>query len=119
MNAHTPLLKPYGCPIGVDPQEWRRAIETRLNDLLDQSFALITALDLMEAECDLEPNGDDEPSLGWTANGGSALFTCDGDRELDNADYEPDCDDEDGHDAEYDPAEWGVADEDALHAIMH
>ena len=42
----------------MDPKEWRKAIETRLNELLDQSFALITALDCMEADCDLEDDGD-------------------------------------------------------------
>jgi hypothetical protein len=36
-------------PAGVDPRTWRQAIEQRLNDLLDQSMALITALDMMES----------------------------------------------------------------------
>lgn len=56
-------------------------------------MSLITALDLMEADCDLEETADDEPSLGWVDRGnpGNTL-----DLELDN------CDDEDGHDAEAD-----------------
>lgn len=48
-------------------------------------MALITVLDLMEADCDLEDGADDEPSIG--SYGGD-------DRERD------DCDDEDSHDAE-------------------
>ena len=40
MNAHTPVLKPYGCPQGVDPRQWRQSVETRLNDLLDRAMAL-------------------------------------------------------------------------------
>lgn len=83
MNAHTPVLKPYGCPQGVDPRTWRQSVETRLNDLLDRAMALITALDLMEVDCDLEDTADDEPSL-----------LCLDDLEQDN------CDDEDGGDAE-------------------
>ncbi|WP_192177574.1 hypothetical protein [Mesorhizobium amorphae] len=42
-------------------------------------MSLITALDMMEVDCDLEETADDEPSLG-----------CLDDLELDN------CDDEDG-----------------------
>jgi hypothetical protein len=85
MNAHTPTLKPLGMPAGIDPHQWRQSIETRLNDLLDRAMALITVLDLMEADCDLEDGADDEPSIG--SYGGD-------DRERD------DCDDEDSHDAE-------------------
>ncbi|RUT88114.1 MULTISPECIES: hypothetical protein [unclassified Mesorhizobium] len=83
MNAHTPILKPYGCPQGVDPRTWRQSVETRLNDLLDRAMALITALDLMEVDCDLEDTADDEP-----------LLLCLDDLEQDN------CDDEDGGDRE-------------------
>jgi hypothetical protein len=77
MNVHTPILKPYGCPACVDPRTWRQSVETRLNDLLDRAMSLITALDLMEADCDLEETADDEPSLG-----------CRDDLEDDNSDYE-------------------------------
>lgn len=93
MNAHVRMLKPLGCPQGVDPRAWRQSVEKRLNDLLDRAMSLITALDLMEADCDLEETADDEPTLGWVDRGnpGNTL-----DLELDNAD------DEDGHDAEPD-----------------
>ena len=95
MNAYVALLRPAGMPAGMDPKEWRKAIETRLNELLDQSFALITALDCMEADCDLEENGDLENWLGWTARGTAG--------NCDNTDFElDDCDDEDGNDAEPD-----------------
>ncbi|MBM2712781.1 hypothetical protein JQK88_16330 [Mesorhizobium caraganae] len=78
----------------MNPRVWRQSVEKRLNDLLDRAMSLITALDLMEADCDLEDTADDEPSLG-----------CLDDLELDN------CDDEDGHDAEPDqcdcePVTW-------------
>ncbi|MFK0688008.1 hypothetical protein ACFX5Q_07355 [Mesorhizobium sp. IMUNJ 23033] len=84
-------LRPYGIPAGVDARTWRQSVEKRLNDLLDRAMSLITALDLMEADCDLEDTADDEPSLG-----------CLDDLELDN------CDDEDGHDAEdHCPEDYG------------
>ena len=69
MNAHIRMLKPLGCPQGVDPRTWRQEVEKRLNDLLDRAMSLITALDLMQADCDLEETADDEPSLGWTERG--------------------------------------------------
>lgn len=83
MNAQTPVLRPYGCPQSVDPLTWRQSVETRLNDLLDRAMALITALDMMEVDCDLEDTADDEPSL-----------LCLDDLEQDT------CDDEDGGDLE-------------------
>ncbi|MER9167317.1 hypothetical protein NKI12_08020 [Mesorhizobium australicum] len=91
MNAHTPVLRPLGCPEGMDPRQWRQSVEKRLNELLDSAMSLITALDLMEVDCDLEDTADDEPSLGQ----------CD-DREQDNAD------DEEGGDLEgYCPGDYG------------
>ena len=90
MNAHTPVLKPLGMPNGMNPREWRQSVEKRLNDLLDRAMALITALDMMEVDCDLEDTADDEPSLG-----------CLDDLELDN------CDDEEGGDAEPCPDIYG------------
>ncbi|MDG4898793.1 hypothetical protein P9272_35495 [Mesorhizobium sp. WSM4976] len=62
-------LKPFGMPAGVDPRTWRQAIEARVNELLDQSMALITALDLMEGDVDLEDGADAEPWLGWGERG--------------------------------------------------
>lgn len=78
-----PILQPFGRPRGMDPRTWRQEVEKRLNHLLDRAMSLITALDLMEADCDLEETADDEPSLG-----------CLDDLEQDN------CDDEEGGDAE-------------------
>ncbi|MET3594453.1 MULTISPECIES: hypothetical protein [Mesorhizobium] len=52
----------------MDPRTWRQAIEAQLNDLFDRATALITALDLMEADSkDLEDGADHEPYLvGWS-----------------------------------------------------
>ncbi|RWI92853.1 hypothetical protein [Mesorhizobium sp.] len=76
-------LKPYGIPAGVDPRTWRQAIEAQLSDLFDRATALITALDLMEANCDLEDGADDEPYLGgWSGYND--------DREADTSDHEDD-----------------------------
>ncbi len=82
------VLKPMGMPQGMDPKEWRQAVEARLNELLDRSMALITALDLMEVDPDLEEPGDLEHSRGPGASGGGT------DLEMD------DCDDEAGGDEE-------------------
>lgn len=100
MNAHTPILQPLGMPKGMDPREWRQSVEKRLNDLLDRAMSLITALDLMEADCDLEDTADDEPSLGSNSLGSYQCGTTD-DREQDNSD------DEDGGDAEECPEDYG------------
>ncbi|MGX5846917.1 hypothetical protein ACWGTO_07545 [Mesorhizobium sp. PL10] len=98
MNAPVGSLKPFGIPEGIDPRTWRRAIEKELNALFDKATALITALDVMEADCDLEDGADSEPWLGWTDRGPqtmSPVFS-DGrgsphdDREQDNSDYEDD-----------------------------
>ncbi|RVC80198.1 hypothetical protein EN745_13555 [Mesorhizobium sp. M4A.F.Ca.ET.022.05.2.1] len=87
MNAHLSTLRPFACPKGMDPRTWRQAIEKELNSLFDKATALITALDVMEAdsedledddredidereldEADYEDSGDEhEPSLGWSA----------------------------------------------------
>ena len=88
-------LKPYGMPEGVDPLEWRKSAMARVNDLLDRAMNLITALDMMEVDADLEDGGDAEPWLGWPARGPSPYDSDDGDdRERD------DSDDEDGGEAE-------------------
>lgn len=95
MNAHTPILKPYGMPEGMDPQQWRQSVEKRLNDLLDRAMALITVLDLMEADCDLEDTADAEPWLGWSGYGrgyqegeGMDDRELDDERQADDGDYD-------------------------------
>ena len=106
MNAHIRMLKPLGCPQGVDPRTWRQEVEKRLNDLLDRAMSLITALDLMQADCDLEETADDEPSLGWTERGGhgSASYLAPNFPAGDVLDLEMDnCDDEEGGDTEQCP----------------
>jgi hypothetical protein len=82
----------------LDPRKWRRAVAQRVNELLDQTAALIAALDLMETDCDLEDGADDEPWLGWSERGPQSVSSMflDGrgsphdDREHDNADDEDD-----------------------------
>ncbi|RJT31894.1 hypothetical protein D3227_28055 [Mesorhizobium waimense] len=74
-------------PKGMDPREWRQSVQKRLNDHLDRAMSLITALDLMEADCDLEEIGDDEYTLGW-AVGGGVCGSDNTDREADDADLE-------------------------------
>ncbi|MGX5800237.1 hypothetical protein ACWGS9_03240 [Bradyrhizobium sp. Arg314] len=73
MNAVVRSLKPFGIPDGVDPRTWRQAIEKELNALFDKATALITALDLMEIDCDLEDGADAEPWLGWGERGPKTL----------------------------------------------
>ena len=87
MIGNIPSLAPVGIPKGVDPPTWRQTVEKRINDLLDQSLALITALDVMEADWDLEDNGDSESWLGWTERGPTAAG-------CDTSDLEQDCEDE-------------------------
>jgi|GEM_PF-1777072 len=87
MTALIRTLKPLGMPKGMNPREWRQSVETRLNDLLDRAMSLITALDLMEADCDLEDTADDEPSIGWTDRDPQAGGLND-DCEMDDADRE-------------------------------
>ncbi|RVC64056.1 hypothetical protein [Mesorhizobium sp.] len=87
MNAHTRILKPLGMPVGMDPREWRQSVEKRLNDLLDRAMSLITALDMMEVDCDLEAGEDDEPSLGWCTGYGPGNTE---DLERDDSDMEDD-----------------------------
>ncbi|RWE12434.1 MAG: hypothetical protein EOS61_14925 [Mesorhizobium sp.] len=116
MNAPVGSVKPFGCPAGVDPRTWRQAIEKQLNDLFDRATTLITALDLMEADCDLEDGADAEPWLGWGERGPRTVSPefLDGrgsahdDRELEDEhggdiNDEPQDDDErEADDAEYD-----------------
>jgi hypothetical protein len=111
MIGNVPALAPVGIPKGVDPRTWRQAIEKRLNELLDQSLALITALDMMEVDPDFEPDEEGEPWLGWPNGGGLAnsqqtfeniggTGPLNDDRESDDSDWEdggdrePECEDE-------------------------
>lgn len=52
-------MRPVGCPAGIDPVTWRRAVEARAETLLDMVAALMASLDQMDADPDLEP------SMGW------------------------------------------------------
>ena len=108
MNAHTPILKPYGMPSGMDPREWRQSVEKRLNDLLDRVMSLITALDLMEDLADDEPwlgwGGKGLPTVSWPNDGRGSM---DDDRELED-EHGGDINDEphDGEEREADDADY-------------
>ncbi|MGX5803712.1 hypothetical protein ACWGS9_21050 [Bradyrhizobium sp. Arg314] len=116
MNAVVRSLKPFGIPKGMDPRTWRQAIEKQINDLFDRAAALITALDVMEADCDLEDGADAEPWLGWGERGpgGTVSWQLDGrgcphdDRELED-EHDGDINDE-PHDS--DELEEGHAERD-------
>lgn len=88
MNAPT-RFGPAGIPAGMDPQEWRRAIEAEVDKLLDRADALVVALDAMEADSDLEDTGDGEESLGWGEVGPKPFNQANvGEREADGTDDE-------------------------------
>lgn len=53
MNA--PFLRPIGCPAGVDPAEWRKALVDRIEQQAAILSALVDALDLMDGDADFEP----------------------------------------------------------------
>lgn len=55
MNA----LRPIGCPAGVDPVDWRNAVSKRIEQMAEAMANLIDALDQMDGDADLEPNGDE------------------------------------------------------------
>jgi hypothetical protein len=113
MIGNVPSLAPVGIPKGVDPRTWRQAVEKRLNELLDQSLALITALDMMEVDPDFEPDEGGEPWLGWPIGGGLATSqqtfeTIGGTGPL-NDDRESDASDwEDGGDSELECEDEGA-----------
>jgi hypothetical protein len=54
-------ITPAGMPAGMDPADWRRAVEARIEDLLDASWRLMDALNSMEVDPDLEPDDEGEP----------------------------------------------------------
>ena len=84
---NVPFLRPLGCPAGVDPAEWRKAVADRIEQMQDAMRVLIDALDVMDGDPDLEP----EPLE--SSIGSSAVLLPDGtladDVELDDSDREP------------------------------
>lgn len=65
--------------------------------------ALISLLDQLDGDADLEDNGDAEHSLGWLARGPQRVGTDNTDLELDTAD------DEDGGDSEPEESDCNLA----------
>ena len=89
MTAHVRTLKPFAMPKGMNPRTWRQTIEKELNALFDKATALITALDVMDADSeDYEDGADDEPWLAWGDRGPQSFGSDFQDCELDEADYE-------------------------------
>jgi hypothetical protein len=56
---NVPFLRPCGCPIGVDPAAWRRALEQRIDQHAAVLSSLIDAPDTMDGDADFEPTGDE------------------------------------------------------------
>lgn len=74
---------PTGCPEGVEPHLWRKALSQRVETHLALATALLNLLDDMSGDCDLEENGDLEPSLAGSNHRGEY------DLERDDSDLEP------------------------------
>ncbi|BAV47457.1 hypothetical protein MesoLj113a_18680 [Mesorhizobium sp. 113-1-2] len=92
-------------PRGMNPREWRQSVEKRLNDLLDRAMSLITALDLMEADCDLEDTADEEYSRGWPDRGPGGAYGCQCDDREEENEHGGDILDV-GHDGDADSEPW-------------
>ena len=81
-------LRPMGCPAGVDPATWRRAVEARAEALLDMATTLLAMLDQMDGDAEAEIDTDDEAV---DEDGGDMNDTHGDDLdvgELDTADFE-------------------------------
>ncbi len=79
----------------VSPEQIFHAIGQLRKEARDEIDRLIRFLDDTENHMELEPDGSDEPWLGWPeARSGAGPGCSTDDRELD------DCDDEDAHDSE-------------------
>lgn len=63
-------IRPRGCPAGVDPRAWRQGIEARIDRHLAIVTGLLSILDEVDGDSDLEPVlGAPEriPAMGWWA----------------------------------------------------
>ncbi|GLQ56216.1 hypothetical protein [Devosia nitrariae] len=112
-SAELCQLRPVGSPAGVEPLVWRRAVQGRIEGHLMAVEALMSALDSMDSDPDLEPDsdyelqGDEEYSLGWTCKEVSTGRYVSqgyhgGDLEYEHDGLEPDCDKESNGDYEED-----------------
>ena len=81
---NVPFLRPRGCPGGIDPSDWRKALAERIDRHAAILSNLIDALDAMDGDYDLEANGDEEPWLGWIGNG-PGQYQSNDDREVDES----------------------------------
>jgi len=104
-------VRPGGCPAGVEPRLWRKALSRRVQLHLAVATALLGLLDRFDGDPDIEDNGDFEPSLGAADAFINGRFETD--LELDQCDDENTReDDEDELDLrEADGIDWGELDE--------
>lgn len=102
MNA--PFLRPVGCPRGVDPAQWRKAVQARIEQHADALAGLIDALDHMDGDPDFEPTlGSPEDKAGnfegWRfPQGADQTYWADG-----RGDDERELEDEHGGDVQDEP----------------
>lgn len=95
-----------GCPEGVEPRQWRKALKARVQQHLGVVTSLLRLLDDMDGDFDLEDGGDLEPSLG--AAGVYLNGSFESDLELDDMDHEGDeLDAREGDELDRGEADWG------------
>lgn len=61
-EAYALRHNPTGCPIGIEPHLWRKAMSTRVQTHLALATALLSVLDGLDGDCDLEETADLEAS---------------------------------------------------------
>lgn len=101
MNAHTPLPIETLTPVEADgiasvlrmiadaltltasQPGYRPLVKRRIDDTVQQ---LIEVSDWLSGDADLEPDNDDEPSLGWASDRGPTAWDSTDDREQDVGD---------------------------------
>lgn len=129
-----PSVLAAGTGLPIEIRQFFRGDETPLRLRIEAAVdTMLALLDELDGDFDLEPDNDSEPSLGREGDRLSLFRGLDGfancDAEQDDGE-EPELtaletcgkgfvycgpdDAEDTHDAEDDPAEWGIADLDAI-----
>lgn len=108
--ARFPILAEH---VGIDDEAYKLSLRQEAEEIIEASLDLVERmlriLDVLDPDPDMEPGGDDEPSLGWPMGHGTAQLrkgmAHDDDREQDDADledggdYEPGEDDEPDHES--------------------
>src|SRR3569833_2900376 len=101
IEAHTaPQEAVRAFPLPTRPTDRENRLLAGLERLetlrIEMTAKLVDLLDAREGDPDFEPNGDDEPSLGFSANNGhnGTDFSGGQDLEDEHDGREPDCEDE-------------------------